>query len=519
MKRQNYIDLHCHPSFKSNFKNPGKRWNNWDGLQLSDVRNSSILVSQSSLSQILQSSNLVVVPLHPVEPGMIDNYLIRIGDLILNAVDTDRLNSIINNNPSSFDLIRSELINLQERSSKGQKVKIIKRFDEYDESDLQTLHVVLAVEGPHSFYLDENKVDRVDEILKRFTDWIEQTGGILYQSLTHLTYGIFANHAYGNKILPKKKMLPEGFGIRQPWCQKLIDEIYGHQIIVDVKHMSLVAREQFYKYHNENWSLQPIICSHCAVTGFSWDKILEVIANRPVKLEKIELWNNTVKIIYKYFFDPIRNVPYYPLSINLYDEDIMQIIQSNGLICLEMDARMLGEKVRHPSKEFVTRHEFNYWTEHHPATNEFADLHFIQKVDQDYMVTIDDADEELENNKILFGEKPEYIKRQEEERVNSGCYEKLFVNQLLHIHEVVSSSGMKDINAWNYISIGSDFDGLIESLPICVDATQMDEFAEKVQIELDKNVETYSLDLGDPTSLIIEKIFRMNALNLIKSRL
>lgn len=518
MKKQNYIDLHCHPCFKSNFKDPDKRWNNWVGLELRDVRNSTILVSQSSLSQILISSNLVVVPLHPVEPSMIDNYLIRIGDLILNALDTDQLNSIINNNPSSYKLLCDELTNLQELSPTGQKVKILNKLSEYDEMDLDTLHVILAVEGPHSFYDDENRTDNLDIILNRFTNWLEEGHFILYLSLTHLTYGIFSNHAYGNKILPKKKMLPKGFGIRNPQGSDLIDSIYSNKVIIDLKHMSLVAREMFYKYHNDNWSTQPIICSHCAVTGFSWNRILEVVNNKAVNLEKIELWKNIVKIEYKTYYDPVRNIPYYPLSINLYDEDIIYIIKSKGLICLEFDSRILGEEVKHAPKEFLSKEEFEYWTKHHPDTKDLNALPISEKLDKEYEITIEDSDEEFENFEILIGKKPEYLIRKEEERVAAGYYEKLFVNQLLHIWEVINNLKSNSIKVWEHIAIGSDFDGLIESMPICSNASKMDDFAENIQLELEKTVREYSLDLGEDTTTIINNIFRQNALKFIKRR-
>jgi len=64
--------------------------------------------------------------------------------------------------------------------------------------------------------------------------------------------------------LAKGKLLPNSFGISANGNQ-FLNEIVKANVLIDVKHMSLVSRQVLYQ--NEGWSRKPLLSSHAGVTG------------------------------------------------------------------------------------------------------------------------------------------------------------------------------------------------------------------------------------------------------------
>ncbi|MET0298458.1 MAG: membrane dipeptidase [Flavitalea sp.] len=86
--------------------------------------------------------------------------------------------------------------------------------------------------------------------------------------------------------------------------EELLRSGNGAPVLIDVKHMSKLARLEFYKYRKERHPDLPIIYSHGATKK------------------------------------------YYDFEINLDEEDIAEIYASNGIIGLEIDQRILGYNVK-----------------------------------------------------------------------------------------------------------------------------------------------------------------------------
>ncbi len=109
----------------------------------------------------------------------------------------------------------------------------------------------------------------------------------------------------------------------------LLSRDNGPRILIDTKHMSLKARDDFYeiaKGFKENGDAVPIICSHTAVNGIA---TREMAANQP-DINRYE------KKAYVSKFD-----------INLTDQDIREIFDTNGIIGICMhDGRMPGGKFK-----------------------------------------------------------------------------------------------------------------------------------------------------------------------------
>ncbi|RYY08670.1 MAG: hypothetical protein EOO04_39660, partial [Chitinophagaceae bacterium] len=141
----------------------------------------------------------------------------------------------------------------------------------------------------------------------------------------------------------------------------------GQRVLVDVKHMSELARKEFYAYRNTMHPAVPIIYSHGACQK------------------------------------------YYKFEINLSENDIVEIAKSNGIIGLEIDQRILGYN--------EAGNRFKKWV------------------------------------KNIF---------KKDSKQKLGWAEVYWAN-LLCIAETCYLAGFKD-DPWKFISIGSDFDGVINPL-------------------------------------------------------
>ncbi len=100
------------------------------------------------------------------------------------------------------------------------------------------------------------------------------------------------------------------------------------RILVDTKHMSVRARLSYYEFRRNHYADAPIICSHGAVYGghLRDPKIFE---------KSDDIVDNMADQFAKFF---------YKEDINLLDDDIMEIVKSNGIIGVEFDKRVNGVK-------------------------------------------------------------------------------------------------------------------------------------------------------------------------------
>ncbi len=143
-----------------------------------------------------------------------------------------------------------------------------------------------------------------------------------------------ALHLLGNEVIKEALKEPE-------------------RILIDIKHMSLEARKQYYEFLKEIIvrRISRYLISHGGVTGVSWD-------NKPVVCRK--KYRDWIKVRY---FKPkgLMRTKFNPWSINLYDEEIKKIVDSNGLIGLNLDERILGAKQKRPGErvEYFSPEEFN----------------------------------------------------------------------------------------------------------------------------------------------------------------
>jgi hypothetical protein len=259
-------------------------------------------------------------------------------------------------------------------------------------------------------------------------------------------------------------------------CKK--DSANSKRILIDVKHFDMQARFEYYALLRElNQGSEkpiPIIAGHVAVSGEKWpvavatglsplfDRYQEITDPLDFYCKQMDTTRAKTRGIYfdwlcrtehltpedraKYFlpgtavptsFNPfVGNINeatagwFYPWSINLCDDEIALIYESNGIIGLNFDERLLGTGM------------INY-------TERYQDS--------------------------LRGEFQRVLPTLAPANGFAPTFDEYYVAEpmLRNIFYIVAKSGRTDNTAWNHLAIGSDFDGLIDPVNLCPTAQQI----------------------------------------------
>lgn len=495
-----YADLHCHPSTKSFLSGttPEDRKSCWDDMG-HPIRS---IASQSSFKQMIKGDvQLAVAAIIPGERPFFQNTLFGTFAPLFTVLDNQFVKEIMQNEHSYFKLLTEEIAHLEQATSdireedRKRKVQIIKHIDEAEEGQL---NLILAVEGGHSLG-DKDDNNHIDNLISLIRDYKFR---FLYLTLTHLTnQGEFylSNHSYGTYNIKLEDFRPAKVGISDAGI-KLIDYCYTQDppICIDVKHMSLYARKQFYNHYKEKGYTHPIIASHVAVNGRSWEDFTATMIGNP----RIE--NKFVKITHR---RPLgisgdngrwRNKTHFnPWSMNLFKEDILNIIDTGGIIGLILDDRVLGYVSLNYLKK-LSKYEAIIGTEKEEEENDRDPGYLRQSQEyfyydefkkllgnnfEDTQVVERSPREETWNSPIELLTNMQEKLAEEAEELNAILEEELaplpegmqpierihirhLINNILYIVEVAG------VRAWKHICIGSDFDGLINSIEGGRDASQ-----------------------------------------------
>lgn len=435
----NYFDLHLHPSFKPYLSHyvSDQRRNCWDFLS-SLV---PIVRSQGCLGMMKEARvNLAVAAIYAMERPMTASFMIE-----HIAPKLTLLHGKVLDHPAYanyFNVIHEEIQHLKRSSAldpdNGRHCSILSSMDEIKEDEM---NLILAIEGGHA--LEMFGTHPIDN-LKRLK---EGPYRFLYLTLVHMTQYPIATHCYGIKLIKNNDQFkPRGFGLR-PLAKDIIDVAYDksigdHRIFIDIKHLSLVSRRQFYDYRKEKgYDDIPIMATHMGVTGISWahteianyfservirkDGYIEVNYDRPVGIGRART----------------GKTHFNPWSINLYDEEIPEILDSGGLIGINMDQRILGSQA--VQGEFFSEQEFAY------IISGYKDSALPKETWDEIAI------------------EGEFVEEEEDVRaINERKHLRHLCNQILHIIKIGGE------RAWQQICIGSDFDGLINPINNCKNVSE-----------------------------------------------
>jgi microsomal dipeptidase-like Zn-dependent dipeptidase len=460
------FDLHPHTSLKPFLSNihPDKKISCWSNIKVCNLLDDIAehrLDSQTCLTQMAGGNVVLAVPaLYAMEREIASALTVRIIDLTSSKV-SNRLLRKIRERKSGYgyiDLLKEDLGHFRKAADEqpGQLV-FLKKDDSMETADLAgRINILFAIEGGHAFLNTEtvqefnyNDDAQIATVINRFETFVNDNSDLtfVYLTLTHIAQGPFCNQtfAYPNftECISTANFLPRSLvGINKAgWT--VIQKCHEKNILVDVKHMSYVSRCQYYKYLKDNELSVPILASHMGCAG---------IAFMDVKM----LWTKDSK--YKNCFNikvprsqGLMDTICSPLTLSLFDEEIKYIVDSNGLIGLSLDDRILGyiKKATTDDTEYIYKEEYNYLMEGNYET----EMDFLETIDgSNYISTLEyTATDDL-----------------------ADIHTRYFCNNILRI---VYAGGA---NAWNCISIGSDFDGLVVAIDSCKTANDFANFREKV---------------------------------------
>ncbi|GAB3909236.1 hypothetical protein GCM10028803_46470 [Larkinella knui] len=452
--------------------------------------------SQSSLKQITQGSGqIIVASLVAMENSyanlgfcVFKNVFQRIQNV--NRAQLERLGRSQISYADVMSLERSLAIDFAGNNLNGLQYRIINSFDEIKDDGL--LNIILSIEGGHCFYqrpsvLDQESAANAHEVVDALFDWKQkvktgQLPRLLYTTLTHHTTNCLTNHSFGvppglagagkNSVAggfnPAGNSLTDvGISFIQAALKETDEE---KRILIDVKHLSLRARLDFYELRrqmiNEGHPSFPILATHMGVTGLSLNDAIVVPEtgcrkfpedDNCFEVEYVDAERLNGFFVTTSFDTRIDILRFNPWTINLFDEDITEIVESDGLIGFSFDSRILGNEV--VDRERFSKHEMN------PLPS-ISGIDFDNEIDLENGEVIYPFQNKQEFGESRYPEKPFF-----DVPFTSGEELKKHTDLMALCQNIVHAVRIGGSKAWDCICIGSDYDGLINSIDFVPNAS------------------------------------------------
>ena len=358
-----YIDFHCHPSLKPF----GKSFNYTPtGIHISH-RNSKRSIwhydppsifdkllnyatgltkfSQANFASLAKGGvGIVCVSLYPLEKWFVRNkmnnellldlaanFALGIGDKRIDYIQgiTDYFKDV----EAQYEFYRQldgKLVQLPEGKF---RYKLVKSFTEIENIKKQnasvgkvhTICVILSIEGLHVLNTGLKKPFSEVEVLtnlQKIKNWEFRP---FFVTISHHFWNQLCGHAKSLsgiilKFADQSEGLNSGFtSLGRRVLERLVDDSDNKRIIPDIKHMSIQARREYYQMldsGNPKFKNIPVIASHAACNGLkSFD---DPVVAHPKTANKLN-----------------------PDSINFFDEEIIRIAKSRGIIGLQLDERRI----------------------------------------------------------------------------------------------------------------------------------------------------------------------------------
>ena len=380
------------------------------------------------------------------------------------------------------------------------------------------VNIFFVVEGCHSFvdshneFTPPNKSFPPNEILANL-DLLLARVPVVSINLTHLQQSNLCNHAFGIQLTNSIPFYPHGNGLQDDGAT-VVQGIFDRGICVDLKHMSYKSRADLMNEIDGNryQNVQPLLCTHAGFTGVPFSEWPGYISmKRPVS---DTFYLEVSKTMHT------KNQPRRPgapafnmTTINLFDEEIAWIVNNNGMIGLSMDRRILGYVDKFDSDPTGLNSASPLVVDkEHISKSEWASLQItnssigtIVREENGDLVTMDDLEQSAEQS---IPARNEYF----------------FDHVLLHLKhflQVCVDAGIPLGEAQKHITIGSDFDGLINPFLNMQVAEDMKELKEYISMNFRFYLESLT-DSSQWASQIDERkfaddLFYNNGFNYIKS--
>lgn len=382
------------------------------------------------------------------------------------------------------------------------------------------VNVFFVIEGCHSLvdshnrYLPPNEFFPPDEILTNL-DILLAKVKILSVNPTHLQQSNLCNHAFAMQLAKVDPFIPTGNGLEEDG-RKVIQGLFNRGICVDVKHMSYKSRFDLMndidggRFQN----MQPVVCTHTGFTGVSFSEWPGYISLKKPVPGKDHLYLELAKTKQVRNNPPPIGAPAFNMStINLFDEEIAWIVSTGGVIGLSMDRRILGHVdvvddeptgIRDGAtllvdKEFFSKKEWQALG--------IPDSEIGQLIEEDDCMNKDELDA------ITAANIP----------ARNNYFMDHILLHLKHYFQACFNAGIPIEVAQRQITIGSDFDGLINPFINVETVKAMEDLKKYIK----KKFGPYLLSLKDSkkwaaqlnVNEFAEDLFYNNGYEFVKSRL
>jgi microsomal dipeptidase-like Zn-dependent dipeptidase len=343
MQNFRYTDLHCHPNLKtfghsfSGMENP--KADLWytkkpDILTKKIYEKTGITkFSQTDLSTMSKAKGKIAfVSLYPFEKGFFHNPYVfpKLAAQLANwgiEIGYQRIRYIQKHNNYFHDLKKEYQFFLNSKKegiveNKLYKWKALKNLEDVDLclNSENELGVIFTVEGAHVFNTgleDYGRPNDKDEVLENIQEVKTWEHVPLFIGLAHNFNNDLCGHArslqrLGNLVNQEKNMDIGLTPLGKDVIRELLSDKNGKRIFIDLKHMSLASRLDYYKMLEEEYGHKkiPLVVSHGALTGTSISQIK--------------------------FINPMMDI-FNENDLNFFDEEVELVARSNGLFALQMD--------------------------------------------------------------------------------------------------------------------------------------------------------------------------------------
>jgi microsomal dipeptidase-like Zn-dependent dipeptidase len=366
MVRDFFVDIHAHPTLRAynTSVSEGQR-NIWDKTHNVTVETPLGRWARLKTREIAKSSQanlynyaagnvrIVFDALYPFEKGFLN--MRKLPTAMIGQQNTDvLLQTVTGFDPHQLMALRKsrnyfqELLGQYAFLSKGQgsspdgqySYQLAGNWAEakaITASDPNKIAVIVTIEGAHALNCGLPKMKgkpetSEKEVLQNIGTLKAWKAAPLFINLAHHFYNDLCGHSRSLKpglyqALNQKKGLNEGIS---PLGWKVMHELLavdnGKRILLDIKHMSIKARKEYYKMlesHNRLTRSErvPIVCSH---TGLSAFKTMRANGRKRDKMRKQ------------------RKSDFHNWAINLSNEEIKIIADSEGMVGLMVDKGILG---------------------------------------------------------------------------------------------------------------------------------------------------------------------------------
>jgi hypothetical protein len=363
-----YVDFHCHPTLRAlntlpvngsrniwekTFNNPGLNTpiSRWARIQTREIAKES----QANFYAYAENNfRIIFDSLYPVEKTWfrfrkMPSYIVSEKAkeeimLIAFGIEKQRL-EYLKRKESYFEELKESyqfLLDGQGASPDGKyKYKVVANYQELQDVMIHhpdTMAVVVNIEGAHGLEAGSPKSlllsasDHEKLLKENIADLKSWSCPPFFITLAHHFYNQLCGHARSLKP-PINLIFDQNHGIDwgmldMGWVvvEELLSRKNGRRVLLDIKHMSLKSRMQYYQFimrHNNIYPEDriPIICSHTGVNGYE-------------SMEESLWWKDNGK--------KFRGSYYNNWSINLSNEEIRIIHDSGGIVGLMMDKGLLA---------------------------------------------------------------------------------------------------------------------------------------------------------------------------------